>query len=162
MRRPSRIMLWLAMAVLLAALTWFFDFLGAGGSSQQLRVTGSEVRIFADRQGHYRAEGEINGRAVEFLLDTGATSVAVPAKLAEQLGLQRGPEIQLQTANGVSRGYLTRIERVKLGSIQVNNVSAVITAGLDGEVLLGMSFLSHLNWRRSQDELLLAPSIEDE
>ena len=162
MHRSSRLMLWLAMAVLLAALTWFFDFLGAGGKSQQLRVSGSEVRISADRQGHYRAEGEINGRAVEFLLDTGATMVAVPAKLAGQLGLKRGPEIKLQTANGVSSGYMTRIERVKLGSIQVNNVSAVITAGLDGEVLLGMSFLGHLNWTRSKDELLLAPSIEEQ
>ena len=161
MRRSSRVMLWLAMAVLLASLTWLFDILGAGGDSRQLRVTGTEVSIQADRQGHYRAAGEINGRAVEFLLDTGATSVAVPASLVAQLGLQRGPKIQLQTANGVSSGYLTRIDQVKLGSIIVNDVSAVITDGLDSEVLLGMSFLRHLSWRRSKDELVLAPSVEE-
>ncbi len=132
MRKSSRVMLWLAMAVLLGSLTWLFDLLGAGGKSQQLRVSGTAVSITADRAGHYRAPGEINGHSVDFLLDTGATSVAVPAALAEQLGLRRGPEVQLQTANGIGRGYLTRIDQVRLGTIQVSNVSAVISDGLGG------------------------------
>ncbi|MBE9549049.1 MAG: retroviral-like aspartic protease family protein [Proteobacteria bacterium] len=156
-KKTSRIMAWLAIASLLLALTWMFDFLGARNSSQQLRVTGSTVIIPADRQGHYRAKGEINGAAVVFLLDTGATDVAVPEKLAHQLGLIKGPQIQMQTANGISRGYLTRIDRVRLGSIEVNNVRAVITAGLEGDALLGMSFLRHLNWQHTNNELILSP-----
>ena len=150
-------MAWLAIISLLIALTWFFNFLGARNHSQQLRVSGTTVVIPADRQGHYRAEGEINGTAVEFLLDTGATDVAVPEKLARQLGLEIGPKIQMQTANGMSVGYLTRIDQVRLGSLQVNNVRAVISSGLGGEALLGMSFLRHLNWRHANNELILEP-----
>lgn len=150
-------MAWLAIVSLLLALTWFFDFLGARNTAQQMRVSGTTVVIPADRQGHYRAKGEINGTVVDFLLDTGATDIAVPEKLANQLGLIKGPQIQMQTANGISRGYLTRIDRVRLGSIQVNNVRAVISNGLDGDALLGMSFLRHLNWQHTNNELILSP-----
>ena len=156
-KKTSKMMTWLAIISLLLALTWLFNFLGVKGDSQQFRVSGSTVIIAADRQGHYRAEGEINGTVVEFLLDTGATDVAIPEALARELGLSKGRQVQMQTANGISRGYLTRIEQVTLGSIQVNNVRAVISEGLRGEALLGMSFLRHLNWQHTNNELILEP-----
>ncbi|MCF6262660.1 MAG: retroviral-like aspartic protease family protein [Xanthomonadales bacterium] len=156
-KKTSKVMAWLAIASLLLVLTWLFDFLGARSATQPLRVSGSTVIIPADRQGHYRAEGEINGQPVKFLLDTGATAVAIPEKLAQQLGLKKGQQIQLQTANGIARGYMTRLEQVRLGSIRVNNVRAVISPGLGGDILLGMSFLRHLNWRHANNELILEP-----
>ncbi|MCF6226125.1 MAG: retroviral-like aspartic protease family protein [Xanthomonadales bacterium] len=155
LKKTSKVMAWLAIASLLLVLTWLFDFLGARSAVQPLRVSGNTVIIPADRQGHYRAEGEINGKAVEFLLDTGATAVAIPEKLAEQLGLEKGQQIQLQTANGIALGYMTRLDQVSLGSIRVNNVRAVISPGLGGDTLLGMSFLRHLSWRHANNELIL-------
>ena len=62
----------------------------------------TEVRLASNGQGHFLASGLINGEAVEFLLDTGATDVAIPAALAERLGLARGAPISLHTANGIS------------------------------------------------------------
>lgn len=115
-----------------------------------------EVVLKPNRQGHYVATGRINGERVEFLLDTGATQVAIPPQVAERLQLQRGQAFQVQTANGVAMAYATEIRTLQLGDIELERVGAHISPGLEGEtILLGMSALRQLDWSRQSGELRL-------
>jgi aspartyl protease family protein len=115
-----------------------------------------EVTLKRNRQGHYVATGTINGRQVRFLLDTGASLVSVPAALAEQLALPRGQDMMFNTANGVSRGYLTRLNDLSLGGIRLTNVDAGVAPGMSGEqVLLGMNVLQTLDILQSGDVMVL-------
>lgn len=123
------------------------------------QVTGAgEIVLKRDRAGHFTAGGSINGHPVQFLVDTGASQIAVPRQLAEALGLKRGLPIQLMTAAGPARGHMTRLESVQLATLQLNNAAAIIAEGLDpGTVLLGMNFLRQLEITQRGDELILRP-----
>lgn len=115
-----------------------------------------EVKLLVNVQGHFVASGRINNVPVEFLLDTGATDVAVPLDLAEQLALPKGAPVTLSTANGRAQGYRTQIDRLQLGAIVLRNVRAVAAAGLEGEqVLLGMSALNKLEFTQRGGTMLL-------
>lgn len=115
-----------------------------------------EVRLTRNRMGHYVATGRINEQPVEFFLDTGATHVAVGEALARDIGLERGAPARTRTANGTIVTYRTVLDRVTLGGITVRNVTASINPRMPGdEVLLGMSFLKHLELIQRGDELLL-------
>jgi aspartyl protease family protein len=114
----------------------------------------ASVILKPNRRGHYLAPGKINGIEVTFLLDTGATRVAVPAKVAEKAGLGRGIRSQSMTASGVVESWLTRIDRLRLGPFEMDGVQAVIIPDMPGdEVLLGMSFLKHLKLEQSAERL---------
>ncbi|WP_096085316.1 retropepsin-like aspartic protease family protein [Agaribacterium haliotis] len=114
------------------------------------------VQLKRNRFGHYVSNGKINGHNVTFMLDTGATSVAIPAGVADKLGLQRGPSHKVHTANGTATAYSTRIARLKLGSIELEDLRASITPGMQGsEILLGMSALKQLDFSQSGDVLTL-------
>jgi aspartyl protease family protein len=116
----------------------------------------SEVTLQRNRSGHYVATGEMNGERVNFLLDTGATDVALSTRLASQLALPRGAPVSLSTANGVVQGYRTTIDTVSVGNIRLNNVRGVVSPGIDDAiVLLGMSFLQHLELVQRDGTLLL-------
>lgn len=123
------------------------------------RVTGNGVRevvLKRNRMGHYFASGDINGQRVEFMLDTGATDIAIPASVANELGLRRLGPVQYQTANGVARGYATRLHSVRVGKIVLHNLAAGINPGMDGDtVLLGMSFLKRIEFTQRGDKLIL-------
>lgn len=115
-----------------------------------------EVRLRRNRSGHYLAEGSINGYPVVFLVDTGATDVALPQALADQLGLQPGPRQWSQTANGMVQTRSTRLASVELGGIEMHDVRASILPDMaSDQALLGMSFLRHLELVQSGDTLLL-------
>jgi aspartyl protease family protein len=115
-----------------------------------------EVQLASNGQGHFFANGQINGQSVAFLLDTGATDVAIPGAVAERLGLQRGARIRLHTANGNSDGYRTQLQRLQLGDIVLNDVRALIAPNMPGEdVLLGMSALKQLEFTQRGGTLLL-------
>jgi aspartyl protease family protein len=119
----------------------------------------AQVRLRQNAMGHYVATGTLNGEATVFLLDTGATTVSVPAKLAAALKLKRGAAVQSQTANGTVTSYLTRIDEVSLGGIVMHNVRASINPGMDSsEVLLGMSFLRHLDLSQRDGTLTVTSS----
>jgi aspartyl protease family protein len=151
-------MLWLAAIGVLAGLTAIFQFsLGKrSGVESRLDDAGQAMVVLQrDRSGHYLAEGEINGQPVIFLLDTGATSVALPEKMARALGLDFGPQVPVMTAAGQVMAWRTRLDRVSLGEISMTNVSAMITRGSMEEVLLGMSFLKHFDLRQVGDELII-------
>jgi len=114
--------------------------------------TGAErqsVTLAADTRGHFITEGAINGRAVRFVIDTGATAVALPASDALRLGLdyRKGAVALTKTAGGVVPVYRVRLDSVRLGAIEINAVDGVvIEQGLD-IALLGMSFLSRVEMK---------------
>lgn len=147
--------------VLLALLTVYFnDFVGEQRNPNQhlaLAESGSgEVVLERNRAGHYVAPGLINGQPVTFLLDTGATRVSVPETLAPRLGLRRGAEQKTLTANGVISVYATELERVQLGGIELRGVPASINPFMpDDTVLLGMSFMQHLELVQRDGQLTL-------
>ncbi|MES9955919.1 MAG: TIGR02281 family clan AA aspartic protease [Sedimenticola sp.] len=116
-----------------------------------------EVVLDRNRAGHYVASGRINGTPVVFLLDTGATDVAIPQVLAERIGLKRGHAFTSRTANGNVMAWRTVLDRVTLGSISAEGVRASILPTLlgDDEVLLGMSFLKKLELIQRDGSLTL-------
>jgi len=115
-----------------------------------------EVVLQRNKFGHYVTSGQINGQPVTFMLDTGATGVAIPDSVAQRLGIRRGQAFPTQTANGVATSYAARLDRVSVGKIQLENVRAGITPGLQTEqVLLGMSFLKHIEFTQRGDTLIL-------
>lgn len=128
-----------------------------GGASPAGSSSGS-VTLTADTQGHYQTLGQINGGTVQFLVDTGATAIAMSSTRARQLGInylggQRG---YTQTANGRAAAYRITLDTVKVGDITLHNVDAVV---LEGDalpvVLLGMSFLSRTEMKRDGQSLTL-------
>ncbi|MGM0594628.1 MAG: retropepsin-like aspartic protease family protein [Pseudomonadota bacterium] len=115
-----------------------------------------EVVLERNRGGHYMANGSINGHEVEFLLDTGASDVSIPAPVAHRLGLERGAARRYGTANGTITAYSTTIPRLELGGIALHDVRASINPHMAGEtILLGMSFLRHLEFTQRDGELIL-------
>lgn len=117
---------------------------------------GIEVHLESNPQGHYLMTGAINGREVTFLLDTGATFVAIPANVAKRLGLPEGRRITVTTANGTADSFTTSIDTLQLGAIRLNNVNAGIVPGMDGEeILLGMSALRQLDFTQRGGQLIL-------
>jgi len=117
-----------------------------------------EVVLKRNHFGHYVTSGTVNDVPVEFLLDTGASDVAIPAALADRLGLQRGAPVQYQTANGTITAWRTLIDSVAIGPMVVENVPASINPGMhDMEILLGMSVLKHIEFTQRGDTLILRP-----
>ncbi|MDC8830179.1 retropepsin-like aspartic protease family protein [Alteromonas gilva] len=115
-----------------------------------------EIRLEQNRQGHYVVSGTINEQPVVFLVDTGATSVAVPAHLADELGLQRGRSGLASTANGTVRIYQTEIAKLGIGAITLYNVDANINPGMQSDhILLGMSALKQLEFTQRGKTLIL-------
>jgi aspartyl protease family protein len=115
-----------------------------------------EITLQRNHYGHYVTSGTINGHEVVFLLDTGATDVSVPAKLADRIGLKRGAEIIYQTANGPAPSWLTKLDTVSIGNVEVENIRASINPNFDGdEVLLGMSVLKKLEFTQRGDTLTI-------
>ncbi|MEH6636504.1 MAG: TIGR02281 family clan AA aspartic protease [Halioglobus sp.] len=115
-----------------------------------------EVILQRNKFGHYVTSGEINGQPVTFILDTGATGVAVPSAVAKRLGLRRGQAFRTQTANGTAVSYAARLDRVSVGGIELKDVLAGITPGLQTEeILLGMSFLKYIEFTQRGDTLIL-------
>ena len=151
-------MLWLAAIGGLAALTFMFQGVVGqrGGVVRSINDSGhSMVALKQDRSGHYFAEGEINGQAVTFLVDTGATDVALSERLATAMRVEFGPQVTVMTAAGPVRAWRTRLDSVNVGGVTLNNVRATITRAPMEEVLLGMSFLKHFTIRQQGDELII-------
>lgn len=151
-QRLGKGMITLTWILLLGLLTWFFNTRvdEQRNPNQQIQVRLDsegirEVVLERNRQGHYVAAGNINGQAVEFFLDTGATLVSIPQRLAQRLGLEQGIPMESETANGTVTTYATVLDSIELGGIVQRNVRASINPGQQSDdILLGMSFLKHL------------------
>lgn len=153
------IMAWLAGLGL--AANWFAGVEERRRNPNQIPTSlrtdsGVEVILQRNPQGHYLAGGLINGQEVTFLLDTGATFVAVPSRLAERLRLEPGRATTVITANGPAQSFNTRIDILELGDIRLQGVEAGIVPGMTGdEILLGMSALRRLDFSQRGGELIL-------
>lgn len=160
--RMGRGMIWLAALGALAGLTAFFGMFDSGpGGSMRSGVDAvgrAQVVLEQGRGGHYVAEGRINGQTVSFLVDTGATDVAVSEREARRLGLDFGPRVTVMTAAGPAPAWVTRLDVVEVGGLRVENVRASITPGLGSQALLGMSFLKQFSLRQDGGTLVIAAS----
>ena len=150
-------MLWVAAIGLLGSLYLLFSMLEKGGSTvSSVDSNGAAMVVLEqDRSGHYVAEGQINGQPVKFLVDTGATDVALPESTARALGLDFGPRVQVMTAAGPASAWVTRLDVVSVGGIRRENVRATITDGEFNGILLGMSFLRHYSLQQSDGRLII-------
>lgn len=118
-----------------------------------------QLVIARGRGGHYWVNGSVNGSSVPFLLDTGASTVALNEVQARRLGIDfknAGRPMQVTTASGIERGWQVTLRSVKAGAIEVLGVEAVVLEGdYPADALLGMSFLNRIGWRQEQDMLIL-------
>lgn len=116
-----------------------------------------QVTIPRGAHGHYVFAGYLNGKKVEFLVDTGATLVAVPQKYQDHFGLVGGDTFQTRTANGNALVYQTTIDSIRVGEITLHNIRGVLSPGMSArdDVLLGMSFLQQLRMIQEEDRLIL-------
>ena len=121
----------------------------------------TEVILKRNPQHHYLANGTINGTTVTFLVDTGATLVALSDELAKKLNLTRGLQGTAHTANGTTTTYSTTLNSLTLGAITFKNIPASITLGMQGnEVLLGMSVLKEVELVHKNGELRIRQGRE--
>ncbi len=127
-----------------------------GGNNANAGV--ASVTLYANTEGHFISECYVNGVPLKFLLDTGATTVALnsgDAKFAK-IDYKRGEPIQVSTANGITTAYRVTIATLKIGAVTLNQVEAsVIEGGSPSVVLLGMSALNRLDMKRQDIALTL-------
>lgn len=126
----------------------------AGGPATGERQS---ISLTADARGHFAAAGSLNGYPVSFLVDTGATSIAINAAEAKRIGLdyRSGQAVGVSTAGGVVPAWRVKFNTVKVGSITLNQVDGmVVETGLNVP-LLGMSFLNRMEMRRDGQTMTL-------
>lgn len=120
-------------------------------------ATGSvaEIAIPRSRDGHFYVAGQINGQAVTFMVDTGASLVAVSRVVATRIGLPRGQPVVIGTAGGRTPGEEITGQTLMLGGIVVHGVRIVVLEQLPGEALLGQNVLRHMDVTQSAERMLL-------
>jgi aspartyl protease family protein len=123
---------------------------GSGGSGKRIVMT-------ADSRGHFMPQGNINGKPVQFLVDTGASVVAIGEPEAKRIGLPylKGQRVMMNTANGSAVGYELKLDKVTLGDVVAYDVTAVVTPQAMPFVLLGNSFLTRFQMNRTNDQMTL-------
>lgn len=128
---------------------------GAGGAGSS--GSGNRVVLSADSRGHFMTQGAINGRPVTFMLDTGATTVALSMADAQRIGLDysKGQPVQINTANGVAPGFRLRLDSVRVGDVEVYDIDAIVSQQGMPFVLLGNSFINRFSMRRDADQMVL-------
>ncbi|MBB5206162.1 aspartyl protease family protein [Inhella inkyongensis] len=124
----------------------------AGGGGR-----GGRIVLNAGPGGHFMAEGSVNGHAIQFMVDTGATTVALSMADARRMGLklQNARQIMVGTANGTVPAYLLTLDRVRIGEVEVGGVEATVSSAPMPYALLGNSFLSRFQMKRENDVMTL-------
>jgi aspartyl protease family protein len=115
------------------------------------------IVLYADTSGHYFTDGQINGITVRFLVDTGATTIAMNSHTAQRIGLDYkkfGKAGYGNTAGGVVRAYSVKFDKVQVGEVVQHGVDGAVIEGTHPtEVLLGMSFLGRMDMKREGEKL---------
>jgi len=126
---------------------------GTGGAP----VRGSRIVMNAERGGHFYSSGAINGQAVRFLVDTGATSVSIGLPEAERIGLnyKTGELGRSSTANGTVTTWRVKLNSVRVGDVEIHDVDASVIPAAMPFVLLGNSFLGRFQMKRENDQMVL-------
>ncbi|MBN9580459.1 MAG: TIGR02281 family clan AA aspartic protease [Afipia sp.] len=111
-------------------------------------TAGRSVTIPRDRRGHFQTEGSVDGRRIDFMVDTGASAIALNESSAARVGVYPRPDdytAHVSTANGTVKAARTRLRRVSIGGLEVRDVDALVLPDTAlSENLLGLSFLSKL------------------
>ncbi|MCL1825634.1 MAG: retroviral-like aspartic protease family protein [Betaproteobacteria bacterium] len=162
-RPMGRGMAWLAALALIGVLWLFFEGIQdrRANPNRHLAVApgaASELVLKRNPAGHYFVPGLINGQPVNFMLDTGATQVALPAKLGKPLGLRAiGPAVYVATANGAVEARMTLIDELAFGPFVLRQIQATLNPGMDNDdtILLGMNVLKQLEFTQRGDTLVL-------
>ena len=152
--RTGTMMTAAAWLIFLAFLFGVFDYFVEKRINPNQNIATSEYHVAGELQreitltrnpyGHYVSSGTINNEDVVFLLDTGATQIAIPERVANRLGLVKQRATMIKTANGDTRAYQTHLDSVALGDIRLYDLRATILENMSGdEILLGMNFLKH-------------------
>jgi aspartyl protease family protein len=146
----------IATVWLLAGLALFLGVQAWQGHQAQTRfmVDGGQIEIRRARDGHYHWPGAIDGRPVDFLIDTGATGTAIPAALARELGLRPLGQVQSSTAGGRVTGTVVVGDLSLQGGVRVERLRMVALPEL-GSPLLGMDVLGRLRWQQQDGRLLI-------
>lgn len=157
-RRLGAIFLIIGWLILISLVALLVNFSMFRTKAPLINTTeaGTQVIIYRDNDYHFRIDGSINGIAVTFLIDTGATSIAIPSSIADNANLPKLSEVGTETANGNSIGYLTKISKLDIGTIKFENATAIIIPTMNSnQVLLGMNILQHLNIQQTKDTLII-------
>ena len=127
------------------------------GEQAGSKSSGSKIVLTAGDGGHFLAQGSINGKSVQFMVDTGATAVAMGAAEAKRMGIDytAGKPVRMNTANGQALGYLLTLNSVRIGDVEEQNVEAIVSQQSMPYVLLGNSFLTRFSMRRDNDQMVL-------
>jgi len=131
--------------------------LGGRGAAAGDPALGRRVVLKADNRGHFIERGQINGKTMVYMVDTGASSVAIGRSDAERMGLPflKGQPVMMRTANGDAQGWSLRLDSVRVGDVEVFGVDAVVAPLPMPYVLLGNSFLAHVQMTRQGSEMVL-------
>jgi aspartyl protease family protein len=140
---------WLVLGTLLFLAVQ--AFLSASRQTSWL-IEGSGLVLQRQRDGHFHWPGRVNGRPIEFLVDTGATRTALPGALAERLGLTPEREVQSATAGGIVTGYEARVDLVLEGGIAIQRLRVTVLPDL-GAPLLGMDVLGRMRFTQQDGRL---------
>ena len=126
---------------------------GNGGTSGR----GNRIVLAESGGGHFMTAGQINGRAVQFMVDTGATSVAMSMLDADRAGIsyKNGQPVQMSTANGTTQGFRIKLASVRVADVEVYDVDAVVTPQPMPFMLLGNSFLTRFQMKRENHLMTL-------
>jgi len=121
------------------------------------QASSGRISLPADGGGHFMGSGSINGRPVQFLVDTGASTVALSVADAERIGLafREGASVRIGTANGLAQGWRVKLASVRIGDVEVYDVDAIVTSQGMPFVLLGNSYLNRFQMRRDNDQMVL-------
>lgn len=127
----------------------------AGGGSRT--SGGDQIVLPVSSGGHYIAQGSINGRAAEFMVDTGATSIAMGMADAKRLGIdyEKGARMVGSTANGLVQAYRVRLASVRIQDVELRDVEAAVVPQAMPHILLGNTFLSRFQMSTSNEQLTL-------
>jgi aspartyl protease family protein len=119
-------------------------------------TNGSKIVLPIGSGGHFFAQGWINGKSIQFLVDTGATTVAMGMSDAKRMGIdyQKGLAVRMGTANGVAQGWLIKLSTLKIGDVEVYEVDAIVGPDMP-YALLGNSFLGRFNMNKTIDQMVL-------
>ena len=126
---------------------------GTGGAP----VRGNKIVLTAGSGGHFLSQGTINGRAVYFMVDTGASVISLGASEAERVGIdyKAGQAVRMNTANGVAPGWRVKLDSVRIGEVEIHDVEALVGLQSMPYVLLGNSFLGRFQMKRDNDQMVL-------
>jgi len=148
--------LWLLLGV---AVFLGFQYWQHRQQQTLFQTQGGTIEIRRGSDGHYHWPGTINGREVDFLIDTGATGTAISTELARQLSLESLGDVQSMTAGGLVRGYEVRADVSLRGGVRADRLRITALPGLGDRPLLGMNVLGRLRWQ--QDGGVLTIDLDD-